>query len=250
MFMRLVQVKVKPEALAAIPKLYNERIIPVLRQTPGCLFAGLIRSNDRPEESISLTLWDTPEHAEEYERSGLFQKLLHDAKPHLADASEWRIQLSKDLTLEYAPVQEEPVVKSYNVAASSGDPELTPEHTPQMFVRIVSARLQPGKTEEFARLYAGEILPTLRHVPGCRYAFLTEGIENEVLSISIWNTKQDADTYETSGLFERLTRKVQHTFTELYQWKMAFERHPSRRISTSDDLTIQRYNVVTGKSFR
>jgi quinol monooxygenase YgiN len=185
MFMRLVQVKVKPETLAAIPKLYNERIIPVLRQTPGCLFAGLIRSNDRPEESISLTLWDTPEHAEEYERSGLFQKLLHDAKPYLADASEWRIQLSKDLTLEYAPVQEEPVVKSYNVAASSGDPELTPEHTPQMFVRIVSARLQPGKTEEFARLYAGEILPTLRRVPGCRYAFLTEGIENEVLSISI-----------------------------------------------------------------
>jgi heme-degrading monooxygenase HmoA len=250
MFMRLVQVKVKPETLAAIPKLYNERIIPVLRQTPGCLFAGLIRSNDRPEESISLTLWDTPEHAEEYERSGLFQKLLHEAEPYLADASEWKIQLSKDLTLEFAPVHEEPVVKSYNIAAAAGEPAVSAEQGSRLYVRIVSVHLQPGKTEVFARLYASTILPTLQSVPGCRYAFLTEGIENEVLSISIWNTKQDADAYEVSGLFDRLTKKVQHTFTDIYQWKMAVEKHSSSQVSTSDDLIVQGYNVVTGKSFR
>ena len=100
MFMRLLQVKVKPETSGDLPRIYNEKIIPALQQTIGCLYASLIQSVDHPDESISMTLWDTPDHAEAYEQGGLFQRLLHEAEPYLAETSEWKIQLSQDFTLE------------------------------------------------------------------------------------------------------------------------------------------------------
>jgi heme-degrading monooxygenase HmoA len=88
-------------------------------------------------------------------------------------------------------------------------------------------------------------------VQGCRYAFLTEGVEerNEVISLTIWDSKQAADVYESSGLFRKLTKKVQHTFSELYQWKMAAERRSSVQVTTTEDLNVKGYHVVSGKTF-
>jgi heme-degrading monooxygenase HmoA len=250
MFMRLVQVKVKPESSDNLAALYAQRIVPVLQQTPGCIYASLIRSTSNPDESISLTLWNTAHDADVYEQSGSFQRLIAEAQPYFSDSSEWKIQLSKDLTLEYTPVSEEPVVRSYTETTPSTDrPQLAAEG--RLFIRILSVKLQPGKTEEFAKIYHSEILPVLRNVQGCRYAFLTEGVEerNEVISLTIWDSKEAAEVYEASGLFKKLTKRVQHTFSELYQWKMAAERRSSVQVATTEDLNVKGYHVVSGKTF-
>ncbi|MFQ5584099.1 MAG: antibiotic biosynthesis monooxygenase family protein, partial [Calditrichia bacterium] len=120
-----------------------------------------------------------------------------------------------------------------------------------MYVRIVSAKIQPGKMEEFRNLYSTEIIPALRETPGCRYAFLTENLqeENEIISVTIWDSKEDAQYYEESGRFEELTKKVAHTLSSLYQWKMALQKKTGERVKTSDDLKVTHYNVVTGKKF-
>lgn len=91
----------------------------------------------------------------------------------------------------------------------------------------------------------------LRSVAGCRYVFLTEGVEerNEVISLTIWDIREAADVYEASGLFRKLTRKVQHTFSELYQWKMADEKRSSSRVTTTEDLDVKGYDVVSGTIF-
>jgi heme-degrading monooxygenase HmoA len=250
MFMRLVQVKVKPESSDNLAALYAQRIVPVLQHTPGCIYASLIRSTSNPDESISLTLWDTAHDADVYEQSGTFQRLIGEAQPYFSDSSEWKIQLSKDLTLEYTPVSEEPVVRSYTETTPSTDRPLLAE-AGRLFIRILSVKLQPGKTEEFAKIYQSEILPILRSVHGCRYAFLTEGVEerNEVISLTIWDSKEAADIYEATGLFKKLTRKVQHTFSELYQWKMAAERCSNVQVTTTEDLNVKGYQVVSGKTF-
>jgi heme-degrading monooxygenase HmoA len=250
MFMRLVQVKIKPESSDNLAALYAQRIVPVLQQTPGCIYASLIRSTSNPDESISLTLWDTAHDADVYEQSGAFQRLIGEAQPYFSDLSEWKIQLSKDLTLEYTPVSEEPVVRSYTETTPSTDRPSLGE-VGRLFIRILSVKLQPGKTEEFAKIYQTEILPVLRSVQGCRYAFLTEGVEerNEVISLTIWDSKEAAEVYESSGLFRKLTKKVQHTFSELYQWKMAAERRSSVQVATTEDLDVKGYHVVSGKTF-
>ena len=120
MFMRLVQVKVKPESSELIGDLYSQRILPTLHHTQGCLYASLIRSTSVPHEAISLTLWESSGDADAYEQSGAFQQLITEAQPYLSDSSEWKVQLSKYLTLEYAPVAEEPVIRSYSLATPSG----------------------------------------------------------------------------------------------------------------------------------
>lgn len=250
MFMRLVQVKVRPEMAAGLPSMYSEKIIPALRTSPGCLYASLIRSVGNPEEAISMTLWDSQQHAEAYEKGGLFQRLLEEARPYLAETSEWKVQLSKDFTLQYQPVIEEPVVKSLHVTAEPGTSLSVPGQG-RMYVRIVSVHLKDGAKEEFARIYAGEIIPALLDVPGCRYAFLTEGIEerNEVLSITIWESHEAARRYEQEGIFRHLQAKVEHTYSDLYLWKLAVEKKSGQSVSTTDDLAVKGYDVVTGSSF-
>lgn len=250
MFMRLVQVKVRPEMAEGLPVMYQEKIIPALRNSPGCLSASLIRSVGNLEEAISMTLWDSQHHAEAYEQGGLFQRLLEEARPYLAETSEWRVQLSKDFTLQYQPVVEEPVVKSLQVTAESSSALSVPDQG-RMYVRIVSVHLKPGAKEEFARLYAAEIIPALLEVKGCRYAFLTEGIEerNEVLSITIWESREAATLYEQAGVFRHLQTKVEHTYSDLYLWKLAVEKQSGKTVSTTDDLHVKGYNVVTGSSF-
>ena len=198
-----------------------------------------------------MTLWDTMEHAEAYEKGGMFQHLLNEINPYLSESSEWKIQLSKDFTLEYTPVPEEPVVKSYKIATPPAGQPMLADQASALYVRIVSINLKPGSIEEFARLYNTEILPVLHKVEGCLYAFLTEGIQerNEVISVTIWDSKTAADVYEATGLFNKLTRKVQHTFSELYQWKLAAERRSAVQVSSTEDLSVSGYNVVSGKIF-
>ncbi|HEY6952987.1 MAG TPA: antibiotic biosynthesis monooxygenase family protein [Bacteroidota bacterium] len=251
MFMRLLQVHAKSDSISSLPILYTNSIIPELRKARGCLYGGLIQSVRHPEECISMTLWESPEHAESYEQSGLFQKLLKQAENHLSESLEWRVQLSKDMTLDYSPVQDEPVVRSFRVTAASS-PETRALDSQRLYVRILSIKLLPGKLEEFARLYNEQIIPALRNVQGCRYAFLTEGIEerNEVFSVTIWDRKEDADQYEATGIFDNLKRKVSHTFSELYQWKLAADRGSHSLIATSEDMVAQGYNVVSGRSYQ
>jgi heme-degrading monooxygenase HmoA len=251
MLLRLVHLTLNTDRAEEVARVYGEKVLPVLHAAPGCLFATLIRSARNPNDAISMTLWDNLEHADAYEASGLFRRLLDTIAPNLAEASEWKVQLSKDLTLEYAPVQEEPTVRSYTVATSTETRPPTEAASSTSYVRILSVRLQPGKREEFERLYDTHILSTLRDVPGCRYAFLTEGLEdpNEVLSVTIWDSREAAQAYEASGVFRSLTRKVEHTFSELYQWKLFIEERPGGQATSTADLRVTGYDVVSGSSF-
>jgi heme-degrading monooxygenase HmoA len=91
----------------------------------------------------------------------------------------------------------------------------------------------------------------LRKVPGCKYAFLTQNLqqEDEFFSITIWENKQAAENYEKSGLFKEYIGKVQHTFADLYQWKMKLEEQSGKKVVTSEDAALEQYSVVTGKNF-
>lgn len=252
MYMRLVHTRYKPEALSKIQKIYDETIIPRLQQTEGCLSVCLIISDLHLNEAISMTMWKTAEYAEAYEKSGVYQELLDKVSPHLSDTSEWKVQLSKDLTLEYQPVPEEPVIKTY-VAAAQMEREIPPhEKTHLMYMRIVSVGIQPGKMEEFKQIYTNEILPALKDLEGCSFAFMTENVEEKdvALCVTIWDSKQDAEAYESMGLFQMLKRKVEHTFSGLYQWKMALEKEFGGHVVTSKDFQVDTYSVVTGKIFQ
>ncbi len=251
MYMRVVHTRINPEKFQAFRKFYDTNIIPELQKIPGCLCASLMQSDQHQDEYISMTLWEKQEDVEAYEK-GLFQKLLIEARPYLTDSSQWKIQLSEDFTLEYQPLVEEPIVKSFTVVEQK-DSDICDQKGPQfMYMRVVSVKIEPGKLPEFKQLYKDEIIPALRSVKGCRYAYLTESLkeENEMISVTIWDSKKDAENYERSGLFDQLREKVKHTFSELYQWKMTLERESGKKLATSEDMKVDYYSMITGKKFQ
>jgi quinol monooxygenase YgiN len=250
MFMRLVQVRIRPENRADFLRLYEEVIMPNLQGTPGCLYAGVVQSTRRDDEGISLTIWDSPQHADAYEKSGAFQRMIGESKPFFSDSSEWRVQLTKNLQLEYAPVAQEPVVTSYAHATGAGPP--APGHASFLYLRMVSMRVQTEKTAEFKSIFENEVLPQLRSTAGCLYVYLVENVEqkDEWLSVSIWNSKEDADQYEQSGAFDRLRAKLESTFSSLFQWKAGLDRQLGKQAVTTEDVSVSGYTVVVGKSFQ
>ena len=248
MYMRLVQARYMPASVSIIRKIYDEKIIPELKKMKGCLFACLIRSETQPDEGISFTLWDSQENAESYVKSGAFQSLFAELKPYMSDSSEWKVELTKDLKVEYKPVPEEPVIKSYRTLVESSN-EISGHEA--MYMRILSLNIQPGKFDDFQDIYSKEIIPVLKKVDGCRYVYLTgsDDTPDEAISITIWDSREDAEKYE-KDLFTGLMEKVNPTLSNLYQWKMALEQDQNWQVRTSDDISVKYYNVVAGMGFK
>ena len=121
-----------------------------------------------------------------------------------------------------------------------------------MWVRIVSLKLRPGKLEEFKRLYSGQVIPALRKVKGCRYIYLTERSDrkDEVISVTSWESKEDAENYEQSGLFARLLESQQSALSEFYRWKLKEQKLQSGLAATSEDPTVEHFDMLVGKAFR
>ena len=66
-----------------------------------------------------------------------------------------------------------------------------------MFTRIVSMQLKANKDREFTELFQKEIIPTLRKQKGFRdeMLFVVPG-GPEVVAISLWESKDNAETYD------------------------------------------------------
>lgn len=250
MFMRLLQVKLNPTYTEQFKNFYDETVLPQLQKMPGCIFAGLIKSG--PEnEFISLTFWGIQQNEEEYEKSETFKGLLNQAKPFLSESNEWKIQLSDKMELEYAPISEEPEIKKYTVELQKDEDDKIKFQNPKMYLRIVSMKIQNDKLDEFKKIYLENVIPALKETEGCRYVFLTESIneKDEFISVTIWDDKTYADKYESSGTFEELVSKIKHTFSQFYLWKMDLEKEYNAKIKTTDDMKVEAYNIITGKSF-
>ncbi len=251
MYLRLLQLKIDERNIEKWENFYDQIATAELQKIPGCRFANLIQSSGEPNEFISMTLWDNQEHAEAYEKSEVFRNLLQQTNPYLAESTEWKVELNKEMELKYAPAPQEPVLKEYTVSIHNKIEQIDPKEIQRMYVRFVSVKIKKDKLSELRTIYDQEIIPALKATKGCRYAFLIEGApdKDEAVSLTIWDSPEDAAEYEKSGRFNQLVDKIKHTFSDLYQWKMTLEKDFSGQIKTSEDLSISRYMLVSGKKF-
>jgi hypothetical protein len=74
-----------------------------------------------------------------------------------------------------------------------------------MFACNGSLRLKPNTLSEFARIFDKEVIPMLRKQSGFRdeITFAVPG-ELDVVAISLWDTKEYAEAYNTAGYPEVL----------------------------------------------
>ena len=84
-----------------------------------------------------------------------------------------------------------------------------------MFARSVSFHLKPGRAAEFTRLIDTDIIPVLRKQKGFQdeLALIAPG-ESEAVGISVWDLKDNAETYARSaypGVLNALAQVVDGT---------------------------------------
>jgi heme-degrading monooxygenase HmoA len=248
MFTRFFNAKIRSGKEIEFQHFFTDEILPALQRAPGCLYASLIQSTEDSEDFISFSLWDAQGSIRAWEQSSRYTLLLHKSREFFVGSTEWRVQLTKELKLEYTPVLEEPIVRAYREATAVGPHELSQAIKGPMHVRLASAKVAPEKMGEFEEIYKDEIMQSLHCVDGCRYAFLVDApAEGEIISVTIWESKNHADAYERSGIFESLVEKVRHTFSPIYQWKMRLAEQTQGATVTSADLTVKPYQVVVAR---
>jgi len=251
MFMRFVRLKVKEGKVWEYGRFYEDRIIPALQETEGCLFASLLQPAGDEDECVSMTMWTRQELAEAYEASGLYDQLLDESDDYLADATEWRVRLAGDPGGTVPPLQD-PEIESFPVEVAGLTDEEDDFSQRRLYLRIVAARIDAGRFGELRERFEKEVKPELLATKGCRAVFLVEGVggRSRALSVTVWDSEEDALRYEMSGAFDEYTARVSEFFSGLYQWKLSLAPSGERDEVSGKDLDVRGYQLVTGRRIR
>ncbi len=85
-----------------------------------------------------------------------------------------------------------------------------------MFVRMTFTKIDPASAEAVRALYyRDEIWGVLDRQKGHRFHYLLESVDvpGEGVSVSAWDSRQDAEAYEMSGAYEELVARFRNFYT-------------------------------------
>ena len=89
MYARLLHIRWKPTTdLETVTNIYRESILPAAREQKGFVAATLIHSEDDPEASLSISIWESKEDALTGEASGYLQEQVNKVTAYLAAPPE------------------------------------------------------------------------------------------------------------------------------------------------------------------
>jgi len=241
--LRFVRMRVPEARVAEMRAHWEARVLPALLETPGCLYAALLRQSLTGDECVSVTFWQSAEAVDAYESSGLFDQLLDETDPFLLDAEVWRADLSG--TRRNRTLLPEPEVEAYEIGTPVREAD-SDEVPTTLFVRTVALRVAEGKVKEFRKVWTREVLPKLREVPGCHDAFLVASIEgrDRVMSVTVWERDEDAVRYEASGTFSTISQRLAPYLADIEHWKLALA---SDGTEPRHNLDIEGYRVIASR---
>ncbi len=80
-----------------------------------------------------------------------------------------------------------------------------------MFTRVVELTTKPGKNKQLSETINDKVLPILKKQEGFvdETVLVSDKDDNRVLSLSFWNTKQDAEEYHRAQ-YEKVHEMVRH----------------------------------------
>lgn len=251
MHIRFVRLKGREDRAWDARKFYEDRVLPKLEQTVGCLFASLLQGTIHGDDYISMTVWTSIEEAESYERGGLFDRLL--------DESDEALQGVEELPADGEGTGDgvvfsgiEPEVDTWEVAGTADEHILEKITEGRVFVRMAGVRLRRDGFAEFERRFEEEVRPALSETLGCLGAMLVAGAvdQTRILSVTFWSREEDAVRYALSGEFERLTMRLKDTFSDLYQWNVALSGEAPPPTTGGRGPEVEGYQLVIGRNFK
>ncbi len=79
-----------------------------------------------------------------------------------------------------------------------------------MHAGVVSVQFKPGKVEEAAQIYQDSVVPELRQMRGFEGGYvLTNAETGKGYIISLWESREDAEGFESSGAFREQAAKFE-----------------------------------------
>ncbi|MBO9202182.1 MULTISPECIES: antibiotic biosynthesis monooxygenase family protein [Niastella] len=97
-----------------------------------------------------------------------------------------------------------------------------------MIVRLTYITFLPENVDQAKRVYRDQVVPVVKVQKGNLDCRLLEPMDNsnEYISMTTWETKDDADAYHTSGTYKELVDKVRKDFA----------KNPTLRVYTTESI--------------
>ncbi|HJW17098.1 MAG TPA: antibiotic biosynthesis monooxygenase [Flavisolibacter sp.] len=83
-----------------------------------------------------------------------------------------------------------------------------------MVVRLTFCKFLPDKIAEAKRIYNQDIVPVAKKQKGNLRIFLLEPVNtaDDFISVTEWKSKEEADAYQSSGVYKSLVSKLEKFF--------------------------------------
>ena len=76
MYVRLTYINFLPGKAEATKKIYNDELLPIVKQQKGNLDCRLLEPVDKADDYISMTVWESKEDADSYQSRGIYKQLV------------------------------------------------------------------------------------------------------------------------------------------------------------------------------
>ena len=84
-----------------------------------------------------------------------------------------------------------------------------------MHAGVVSVRLEPGKVQQAAQIYQDSVVPELRQMRGFAGGYvLTNDETGKGYILGLWETEEDARTFESGGAYQEQAAKFGEFLTD------------------------------------
>lgn len=246
MFLRMVTHAIRGGESEAMAETYGRTVIAALRTVPGCSFASLLQNTADPQECVSLTLWKSPADSVRYEESGRYTELVDALRPYFIESTEWKLELSADLSLEYTPIPIEPTVERF-AESLAGSERIVRMKAAPFAVHVLTFPVTEEKEGAFTSLFAAEVQPNYRSHKGFIDLIMVRH-RREYHIISFWDERVDLMAPDGPDSLMTLMRTVERMMPSFVRWQVS---HPSalHLSASSEGVGAKTYRCLTASWF-
>ena len=246
MFLRMVTHIIHAEESEKNAETYARSVLSALRSTQGCAFASLMQNTANPQECISLTIWDSRKASTDYEESGLYLKLVDSLRPYFLESTEWKLELSEDLSLEYTPLKVEPTVERFDESVADSGNIFRLRANP-FAVHLLTLSVNEEQRAAFKSTFSTVVHPKYKLHKGFIDLVMVRQ-ERKFHIISFWD--ETVDIGPSSGIqsIDQLIESIYKVLPSFVRWRIS-HTNDVHMSSSSEDLRSATYRCLTAEWF-
>ena len=183
-FARLTFVKLKPDvSLEDTRKIWEGSVIPAAKDQKGFI-GGFLLVTEQRDEGVAVTLWESKDDALAGEQSSYYQDQIRKFAGFLAAPPE---------TKHYDVNSEMVFVKVLGAA----------------FASLTITKAKPDiSIDEVRKIWDENVTPSIKNQKGFIGSFLLASeLRDEAISVALWESKEDAEAIQKSGLYQEQIKK-------------------------------------------